>query len=464
MKKLNGLGEVCEFIREKDDFVIVNHLDADGLSAAGILATMFQRAGKKYSVKTMKQLDREKILQLRDFGKTFVFADLGSGQLDVLNKEFGDKEYCIIDHHRPFGETDRPQINAHLSGYDGTSDISGASTAYFVAREIDGKNIDLSKLAVVGSVGDMQDSRGALESLNRVCLEDGAKCGEVTTKKDIRLFGRHSRPLTEFIMYSSDPYLPGLFGNEDACRNFIQALNIKLFDGKAWRYYCDLSEDEKKKLISALYVYGKQQNIPEESLKTLVGEVYEFPNEAHRSVLRDAKEFATLLNACGRHKSEEIALKVCLGDRGDGLREANNLLQKHRRMLREGIEWCRKNPPIEMSSIYVVDAEKIIDENILGVIMGMLYSMPGIGRNKPIVGLAIDDGGALKVSARANWSLVRVGLDLGSAIHEICEEMGFAGGGHKIAAGARLTSEGKEEFLEKLDEIVGKQLKQQNTK
>lgn len=460
IEKLKGLLEVCNFIKENDDFVIVNHLDADGLAAGAIFSLLLKRLGKKYKITTIKQLGRETATEVHELGDTFIFADLGSGQIEILNELYKNKKYCILDHHKPFGETAAPHFNPHLSGYDGTNELSGAGAAYFIAKEIDKENVGLSKLAIIGAVGDMQDSRGALEGLNRICVEDGIKCGEVVARKDIRFFGRHSRPLAEFIAYSTDPGLPGLFGNEPVCREFIHSLGIKLTDGKNWFYYCDLTSEEQKKLLSALYVYGKRQGIPEETLRNLVGEVYEFPKEEPRSYLRDAKEFATLLNACGRHGCAEVAIKVCEGDRTDYLAKANALLQKHRKMLREGAEWCKSNPPIEMKNMYVVDAGKVIHENILGIIMGMLYSNPGIKRNKPIVGMVIDENGGLKVSARANWVLVRAGLDLGSAIHEICKEFGFVGGGHKIAAGANIAPEKKEDFLRLLDELIGKQLKE----
>ena len=98
-----------------------------------------------------------------------------------------------------------------------------------------------------------------------------------------------------------------------------------------------MSEDEKKRFISGLYVYGKDHNMSEATLKSLVGEVYELLDEKEGTELRDAREFATLLNACGRQGETGLGVKVCLGDRGLFYNEAKELLQTHRKELRNGI-------------------------------------------------------------------------------------------------------------------------------
>ena len=42
--------------------------------------------------------------------------------------------------------------------------------------------------------------------------------------EDIRLFGRHSRALVQFLSFCSDPYLPGLTAKEDECKVFLKNL------------------------------------------------------------------------------------------------------------------------------------------------------------------------------------------------------------------------------------------------
>lgn len=466
---MKGLADVCEFIAGNDGFTLVSHYDADGISAAGIASILLERLGKKFSVRCTKQLDSEILSELAKRGERFVFTDLGSGYISLLEEHLKQKEFCIIDHHEPPDgdespegdkpqETARPHFNPHLSGKDGSTELSGAGAVYLVARELDESNRDLSPLAIVGAVGDMQDSPGKLIGLNRGILGDGEAAGVISVLRDLRLFGRHSRPLTQFLSYSTEPFFPGLTADEDACREFISSLGIALNEGERWRVYADLSLGEKKKLVSAIYVYGKDRDIPEFILRSLVGEVYEFPREPPRTELRDAKEFSTLLNACGRHDRPELGVAVCRGDRGGGLAEARALLQKHRKMLRDGIEWAQRAGTKQMGAIYVLDCGKNVKETLVGVIAGMLYGAQVIGQDKPVIALAIDDNGDLKISARATWPLVRKGLDLGAAMRGAAAACNGIGGGHTIAAGARVGQEMREKFLEEADAIIAKQL------
>ena len=64
----------------------------------------------------------------------------------------------------------------------------------------------------------------------------------------------------------------------------------------------------------------------------------------------------------------------------------------------------------------------------------------------------------LKVSSRANRGLVRRGLHLGNAMNECSSAVGGEGGGHDIAAGARIPKERRDEFLALVDKMFKKQL------
>lgn len=447
---------MVKFLKENDNFAVVCHYDADGLTAGAIASLMLERLGKKYKIQPTRQLDEQRISAVKGLGEHYLFVDLGSGQIPLIEENF--ESFGIIDHHETLGKTEKPHFNAHLFGLDGAKEISGAGCTYLTARALDPKNIDLSPIAIVGAVGDMQDSTGALVGKNREILADAQKAGLVEAKKDISLYGRHSRPLARFISYSSDPVFPGLTGNEEACQVFLSKLGIPVKRGDEQVYYADLKPSQKKKLVSALYILCKRNFVPDFILSSLVREVYELVKEQPRTPLRDAREFATVLNACGRHEAGEIGLKVCMGDRDDALHKAEALLRKHRRLLRDGLEYAKETGLEERSHCFVLDAGHHIQDTLVGVIAGMLYGAQTVSQDKPILAFALDEKGMLKASGRANWMLVRKGLHLGKAMKEACEELGGEGGGHSIAAGARLEPEKKEEFIELFDRIVGEQL------
>jgi single-stranded-DNA-specific exonuclease len=446
-----------ELVKE-DDFFVLSHHDADGITSCAITVDLLRSLGKNVDYTCMKQIDSFTVEKIREYkGRTIVLTDFGSGHHGLL-EEHGVKDYYVIDHHPPEREYNR-QINPNTFGYNGGNEISGAGMAYLVAKSL-GRQ-EMANIAIVGAVGDMQDSRGALESINRIILEDGIKKGILEIEKDIRLFGRQSRSLVQMLAYSSEPVLPGLTGDQNACAQFIESLGISLKDDGHWRSYVELTPKEKETLTSAMYMLLVDNKVPDYIIHGMYGEVYTLSKEPLRSELRDAKEYATVLNACGRHEQPNIGVKVCLGDRGDTWHKAKTLLEKHRRELAEGIEYLSEIGTTDMPNLRFFDAQGIIRESLVGVVAGMAYGARIIPEDKPVLAFAEDsnDENFLKVSARANWGLVRRGIHLGKAMTACSKKNGGEGGGHDIAAGARIPKEKKEEFLNFVNNMFREQLR-----
>ncbi len=66
------------------------------------------------------------------------------------------------------------QLNPHLYGIDGATDVSGSGVAYFAAKALNPANVDLAPIALVGALGDMQDKyeQRSLKGLNEIIVND----------------------------------------------------------------------------------------------------------------------------------------------------------------------------------------------------------------------------------------------------------------------------------------------------
>ncbi|GEM_PF-503527 len=450
------MDELAQRVRERDDFVVVHHYDADGCSSGAIMYKALLREGKKATKRWVKQLYKETILEIRGLGKNYVFVDFGSGQLGYLKEEFGDNLF-VFDHHQKTEVQHPNHFTPFDFGINGGNEISASGIAYLFAKALNKKNIDLLPLALVGAVGDVQDFSGKLIGLNAEIVKEGSEAGIVRVEKDLRLYGRVTRPLVQFLMYSTSPMLPELTANEQNCIRFLRENKIEPREttpkGGRARNYIDLSKEEKSRLSTALILHLDKFGVPEWKIGELFGEVYSFPAEDIHSPCSEAKEFSTLCNACGRHGEADIAIGVCMGDRGAKYHEALLLMAEHRRQLRDGIEFVLKSGLQERAAFYYFDASGKIEESIVGIVAGMLYGSNLVVTNKPIIAIASNDEGGLKISGRATKDLVRAGINLGMAFREVCGEIGDGseGGGHAIAAGLKLEKRNLEAFLQKLD-------------
>jgi RecJ-like exonuclease len=453
--------EPVELIKSSKDLLVVSHVDADGLTSAAIICTALDRCGLAYRAMFFRQLDQTALDEVSDQGADMViFTDLGSGMIRQIC-DLGITA-AVADHHKPAppGEARlAAHINPHLVGADGATQMSGAGTALLLARALadaPGGNDDLAALAVVGAVGDLQDmAQGQLVGLNRQILQIGSAAGALSFSRDIKLFGRQTRPVYKMLEYCQDPYLPGLSGNEDACIAFLKEAGIRL-SGERWRRWVDLNLDERAAIVTALLRKGLRSGISHVRLERLIGEVYVLLAETEGTETRDASEYSTLLNATARYGHAEVGLKVCMGDREVGFSEAQRLLAQHRQNLVNGLKLVAERGITPMKSIQYFDAGDAILDTIVGIVAGMSFQMAD--RSRPILAFARTAEGELKVSARGTQDLVRSGLDLADALSRAAGAVGGVGGGHNVAAGATIPPQVKEEFLAIMDRMVSQQL------
>jgi single-stranded-DNA-specific exonuclease len=455
--------EIIESVQKDRMVIVVSHMDADGISAAGIIGKALFRAGAKFCIRVERWMDERIINEVKtyDGGEALpIFTDMGSGYLDILGSKIEDRCVIILDHHQPIG---RPrenflQVNPHLFGIDGSRDISSAGISYLVAKSLDKRNIDLAYLAVIGALGDLQDKyeERRLGGVNDIIVKDAIDSGFLNVETDLLLFGRETRPIHKALAYTTNPYIPGISGEEDKSLAFLSNLNIELKKNDRWRALRDLSRDEKRKLFSALSDYLISKGYRGEVAMSLLGTVYVFVKEEPWTPLRDAREFALLLNATGRMNASGLGVAICMGDRNKAYEEALKILEDYRQTITKYLEWLDQNPDRieEWENIYVLHGEKDIDERAISTISTIISTnLPK--PNKPLIAYSfIPKEGVIKISARAADSMVKMGINIGEIVRVAAERCSGVGGGHDIAAGAQVPYEQKIQFLKYVDSLV----------
>ena len=466
---LDKAHEVANLIRDKASHdlrtLLLSHYDADGLSAVGIIGSSLARMGANFQLRVVKELDPPTIHEAFRCQPDFVvMTDIGSGYLEALQQKSGRCEIVVIDHHPPSGPMPHgiTQVNPHDFGIDGATEISAASAAYLVARSLSSANIDLSALAIVGALGDMQDKNEErrLRGPNELVVEDATKCGVVKTDRDLLFFGRETRPIHRALSLTTTPYLPGLSGEEDRCTALLTSRNIPLKDGDRWRTFNDLSRGEKQEILTAIIESLVSQGFKGSKALELIGTVYTLTREPSGSPTRDAREFSAMLNACGRMDLQGLAVQVCLGDRGQVLEEIQEIVKRYRKALSDYMRWLSSTPSAvtEFGAMCVVRGEEKIPENMTGALSSILSSAGHLCPDKVTLVAARSKDGGIKVSARAPESLLKKGADVGLALQKAAGALGGFGGGHNVAAGAHIVSSDGEEFYRMINQILSEQM------
>ncbi|MEE9525761.1 MAG: DHH family phosphoesterase [Candidatus Woesearchaeota archaeon] len=435
---------------------VISHLDADGISACAILTKILNKENRKYSISILQQLSRKGVEDIAksDYGYV-IFADFGSGQINDIVELLKEKEVIVLDHHQPeeaeVGENIN-HVNPHLNGIDGSKEISGAGVVYLFAKALNEENEKLAYIAIIGAIGDVQEE-GEFMKLNKEILETAIKHGKIEVKRGLRLFGTQTRPIHKVLEYCSDPFIPGVSGSESGAIQFLHHLGIEPKEKSSWKKLRDLTEDEMQKLVAGIIMKRFEEENPEDVL----GNIYLLPDEEEGSPTKDVREFATLLNACGRMGKASFGIGACLGEER-ARQKALNTLAEYRREIVGALNWYNDNKDklIKGNGFVIINAEDKINPNIIGTMASIISKGNGIEEGVYVLSLARSKKDMTKVSLRISGMRKNKDLDLRDIAKEIVDEVGGEAGGHQYAAGALIESSKEKEFLRVAENVLNK--------
>ncbi len=424
------LQQAVAWLKQQRKVILITHIDADGMSAGAIMSRVLTRLGIQHSIHPVQTLDAPALRRIIQDDTPLVLTDLGSGQVSLLSQL--DQPILILDHHEPqgsFHREDHVHVNPHEHGIDGGREISGAGVAYLLARTLGMR--DLAYAGIIGALGDVQEQDG-FHGLNQLILQDAEEEGSIIREQTISLYGLHSRPLARLLAYNRDLALKGVQGSLAAAERFLEQLGIpSMREGKPIHYY-QLSRSERQRLIAALLVQQGNGSLTPAT-------AYLLTDEPPGSPLRDAREFATVLNACGRMDLPSIGIAAVLNEPG-ARRKALAIQQEYRRAISEAMQWYQQARSegliIQDEGLMIIDGRGIIRPQLIGTIASIISYDDTTPPGMIILSIAQAEEGKCKVS-------IRIAKREEENMHAIMQVIirgipGAAAGGHENAAGAIL--------------------------
>jgi single-stranded-DNA-specific exonuclease len=449
---------------------IYSHLDADGMSSASILALALRNENISYQITILKQLEEIYIpeikVNLEENAQFIFFLDYGSGQTNLINKYLASNNYIILDHHEPLVDDTQTVIpvqgcyvNPYFAQVNGSNEISGAGMTYLFTLALNPNNRKLSYLAVVGAMGDVQNV-GSEQSL---IGENQAIVNDALSEKLILVETEPALARSKSLAYSLTYTLPFKISELNDIKNtmaFLNKIGIKIkTDLGDQRTLADLSDIEKKNLTSELMKLALNQGYAEQ-LSQLIVTNYLLKPYADYPSLYDVRDFAKMLNACGRLDKQAIGIATCITQKDIRIKKAMETTELYSKVLRDNITWLKEGNRIKSQrSFNFFYGENQIHENIIGVVCTSLMGGDNSEPNKPIIGYADSDENFFKVSGRCNKAALESGINLSTAMRETCNKLNIEekGGGHPPAAGATVPKAKIDDFLLNLDTEIFKE-------
>lgn len=409
---------------KKTKIRIIGHIDADGIASASIVAIALARAGYRFHI-SIKKTEPDLIKEIKkEDNDLVIFVDIGSSYLEEMREL---KNVIVLEHH--LGKEEAPSnvmyLNARFFGLDGSKEACGASVAYAFALALDEENVDLSQLAIVGIIGDKQQFIG----YNKKIVEDGIGNGFIEERDEYILVGKS---LKEALENSLEPYFTGFYKSS---ASFLDKLGIQ-----PQKKFEELEDEDRRKLLSALTLKLLEQDVDEIAWRK---RIYYGKNYGN------LYDISSKLNACARLNEAGIGIAICLGDK-KAIDVAHVIQEKYRDEIRKEMREMEKKEPYEKNNFIYFYTDKA---PLAGVLAGLaLKYLPNFKKDKPILALSYNE--FIDVSARADDKMVENGINLGEALKLAAEKVGGIGGGHPVAAGAKIRKDKEEEFLEEVDKLL----------
>jgi len=430
------LSQAAEEVCKHTEVRVLTHYDADGISSAGIIANALLRKGIRFQLTLSKSLDAETVQNVGQGAKCLILADMGSSFLTELERL--GTSVIVLDHHAPVGGSDKViHVNPHLFGIDGmTSGCAGAVSMMF-ALAMDERNWDLLPIAFAGIVGDRQHIRG-LMGINKWLLEGGLSRRVVELRPGSLL---PEGKLAEELAGGFEPYIIGVSGNLQGAMSLLKEASVPEDASLV-----QLNETERRRLTSLVALRLVEQGCTTSAMEEQITDRYFFS-----SWQTYADDLAELLNACGRTNQEGVGVALTLRD-AKAMQKAERLRMEYKESVLGAMMAIVSQGVIRKEHLqYFLST----NPSLSGALAGLTMQFVG-DCDKPTIALSIQ-GDKVRISSRANFRLVEKGVDLAEALREAAGAVGGQGGGHAVASGATI-AKGKEEiFLEKLDEIIGRQ-------
>jgi RecJ-like exonuclease len=446
--------KISDCIKSRKSISVTTHIDCDGLTSGSIITKALIRAGARCTVRTSKEFSKKVIDSLKKDSRDFhIITDLAGGFANNLDESLGEN-WIVLDHHQISEKEHDNQkvINSWKYGIDGGTEICAGGMAYLAAMALDDKNSDLSAIAVVSALGDRQDQgeRKSFIGKNYEIANIAKEEGLMDIDLDLLLVGRETRPLSDALAFTSQPFIEGITWNRDACLSLLSSSGIQLKDGGRWRVPAELNDEEKRLVIETITKFTSGKNATE-IMSELIGYTYTFPREDKRSFLRDGREFSTMLNSCGRISRSGVGIAVCMGDRNKILREAETILTDYRKMIREymNILTNERWRVSESKTCVMVNGEGIVPEMMTGTISSLIAGSPK-NAGKIVILRTGGEENTIKFSSRKSFGC-KSEINLSELMRTGAEKFDGVGGGHNAAAGAKITKDKLDGFLDYLE-------------
>ncbi|MHA1302665.1 MAG: hypothetical protein ACTSQE_00265 [Candidatus Heimdallarchaeaceae archaeon] len=398
LEKYNLLKENAKKIADKISTLTGTHLifvkpTTDNLCAAGILLNLLRTRTSGVHITYFIENFKQKIKELKYSYYWFIGWDLNIIPPSVCKGV--KKEFFFINHKISQIETKGENLeNVHFLSLAGTElstkTLSTSGLVYFIAKAYEENYQRFAPLAIMGalSVNQIEHKTQELIGINRIILNEAIDAKVITVIKGTKIRGRESKPIHLALKYSTNPFFPGLTGNEQACTSFLSRLGISMRDAdNKWRTISDLTADETRALNDGLIslLMSKGKDAIQETYK-LIGPIYIINKEEKKRQTRNIEEFLQLIEGACNLGFYGLALAVLIGNRTNQYNQLLREVEGYYGESTKAINTLEENPSIieEHNYFRIIKGNDLVENNPYFIFKTLCKSQ-AVKLDKPVI-------------------------------------------------------------------------------
>ncbi len=353
--------KIANLVKEWEEVIQIAYTsNSDSIIAAGIFGRTFYDLARPCTIFPIKTNLIETFKERGDYPAII----LGSS-IDDLNTI--NLDYPILAIVNDSNSISNPKLNSKRItimnpidfGYAGFESSLSAS-AYFICSQIS-ENLDyIVNLPLIGA--QTTNMMGDYIGLHDFISQDALSGKIISVKKDLAFLGSDILNISDAILYSQCPFLPGLSGNERIVTEILTKSSIETETKRSQRKLSDLDKEEITSLNSNLILHLSRQKGHQEEELVFIKTKTKLLNEPKNSIVSNTWDFAMSINDALNRDRTQLALAVILGNRSDKLQQLNKMFIEERKAVSISFQFLmdHREDVIELSTLRYFLADRKI--------------------------------------------------------------------------------------------------------
>jgi RecJ-like exonuclease len=331
-----------EIEQKKDIFILANSTIDGIISGSIILKSIYNNMGNATIRCSCKKIEDTLFEIIDEKHEFYIFTDFDSNAIDNINKLFNEGNYLFINTDtitKSDNSTHENIINPWLFNVNGKEEVSSAGLSYFLIKNFDRNSNSLSQLPIISAISKDQDSgeNRSLISLNNEILQISIKENIIEQKKGLTISEIETTPITDVLENNIIHYIKGITWNRESSLRIAKDSHLSPGKKGIKKPFDELDEKESIQLVESIERF-LQENSKSNNKKiikdVLYGYRYVLIDEENDGLLKNSRSFVKVMESLLNAQKTGLALALCLGDRGEILKEVHGIITEHNNSIR----------------------------------------------------------------------------------------------------------------------------------